>query len=287
MKYQVQTLFDKETFTLTYIVYDDESKDAIIIDPVLNFNNASGTISFESINEILKYTSENKLNVHAIIETHAHADHISAAAELKKRFCDCKILISEGIKEVQKVFKPIFNLNTLKVDGSQFDILAQDGDVLNFGSIEIKAIATPGHTPSCMSFLIKDMLFVGDTIFMPDFGTGRCDFPSGSADLLYTSINDKIFKLPDSTKVFVGHDYQPKGRELMYMSTVRAQKLGNIQLNSSISRKDFVDMRTKRDSGLNAPKLLLPSIQVNIAAGELPQESDNGVRYLVLPLKLK
>jgi glyoxylase-like metal-dependent hydrolase (beta-lactamase superfamily II) len=282
---KVETFFDKATFTLTYIVYDSKTKDSILIDPVLDYNPGSSKVSTESVEGVSKFIKENHLNLHLIMETHAHADHLSGAPELKKRFPNAKTAIGEKITLVQSTFSKAFNFKGFKSDGSQFDLLLKDGETVEAGSIKIKVIATPGHTPACTSFLIDDMVFTGDSLFMPDFGTGRCDFPAGDAGVMYDSIMNRLYKLPDSTKVYTGHDYQPGGRELKYQSTIAEEKEKNIHLKKSTSREAYVEFRTSRDKTLQAPNLLLQSIQVNINAGHLPPKEDNGVSYLKIPIK--
>jgi glyoxylase-like metal-dependent hydrolase (beta-lactamase superfamily II) len=282
---KVETFFDKATFTLTYIVYDSKTKDSILIDPVLDYNPGSSKVSTDSVEGVSKFIKENHLNLHLIMETHAHADHLSGAPELKKRFPNAKTAIGEKITLVQSAFSKAFNFKGFKSDGSQFDLLLKDGETVEAGSIKIKVIATPGHTPACTSFLIDDMVFTGDSLFMPDFGTGRCDFPAGDAGVMYDSIMNRLYKLPDSTKVYTGHDYQPGGRELKYQSTIAEEKEKNIHLKKSTSREAYVEFRTSRDKTLQAPNLLLQSIQVNINAGHLPPKEDNGVSYLKIPIK--
>lgn len=283
---QVKEFYDEYTFTLTYVVYDDQSKDAVIIDPVLDYNPASGALSTESVDEVLEFVKAKDLNVSHVLETHAHADHLSGAIEIKKRMPEVKVAIGEHITKVQEVFKGVFNFKDMKTDGSQFDILLNEDNVLKAGTIEVKTLFTPGHTPACSSYVIDDMVFTGDALFMPDFGTGRCDFPAGNAKDLYHSVHNKLYELPDETRVYTGHDYpKSKGREMQFESTIGAQKKGNIQLKENTTEDEFVEMRTTRDSGLAAPRLLLPSVQVNINAGELPPAEDNGVQYLKMPIK--
>jgi glyoxylase-like metal-dependent hydrolase (beta-lactamase superfamily II) len=279
----IKHFFDPATNTLTYLVSDSTSGHAILIDPVLDFDPPSGKVSDESIQVVVNEIKEQKLTLLAIIETHAHADHLSSSQLLKQLFPAAKLVISERIREVQAVFKEHFNLPNLKTDGSQFDQLLKDGEEVQFGSIKVKAIATPGHTPACMSLLIEDALFTGDALFMPDYGTGRCDFPRGSARDLYHSVQ-RLYKLPDSTRVFVGHDYSPGGREMCYMTTIGKSKEQNIQLKAHTSETDYVQFREARDKTLSTPRLLLPSIQVNIDAGHLPAREANGKGYLKLPL---
>lgn len=280
---KIEQFYDPATYTLTFLVIDEKTKDAIVIDPVLDYNPQGSKLSYESVNKIEQYVKENNLKLLAGLETHAHADHLSGSVELKKRFDGFKIVIGEEIKQVQELFKGVFNIKDLKTDGSQFDMLVKDGEKFNFGSIEVETIATPGHTPACVTYKIDDAIFTGDALFMPDYGTGRCDFPAGSAAELYDSIQ-KLYKLPDSTRVFVGHDYQPNGREVAFESTIGEEKEKNIQLNASTNKEEFVKFRAERDSKLLAPKLLFQSVQVNVNAGEIPDLEDNGKRYLKLPI---
>ena len=284
---KLKHFYDEPTFTLTYLVYDEKSSDAVIIDPVLDYDPASSVTSTESIDKLMDFIGIHNLKPTLILETHAHADHLTGASELKKRIPEIKIGISNAITSVQKVFKKIYNNNELKTDGSQFELLLEDDQVLSVGSFDVRVIKTPGHTPACVSFLIEDMLFTGDALFMPDYGTGRCDFPEGCAKDLYHSIHEKLYKLPDSVRFFTGHDYQPGGRELRFESTIGESKLENIQLKESTSEKEYVEFRTTRDKTLNAPKLLLPSIQININGGVMPAREENGVSYLKIPVRAK
>lgn len=288
----VQHFFHKETFTLTYVVYDEQSLDGIIIDPVLDYDQASGVITDVAVKEIVQFITNKKIKPLALLETHAHADHLSSSQVLKKIYPELKICISESIKVVQEVFKEVFNLENLKTDASQFDILMKDFHEYSFGTIKFKAIPTPGHTPACMSFYFINInstgfLFSGDALFMPDSGTGRCDFPKGSAKELYQSISKNIYSLPDETIIYVGHDYSPNGRELLFKTTIGESKNKNIQLKASTKENEYVEFRQSRDKTLSAPKLLLPSIQINIDAGHLPHPEKNGVSYLKMPLKTK
>lgn len=286
---QVKEFFDKDTYTLTYVVYSEQSKDAIIIDPVLNYD-AGGSITYEqSIDLVTDFCKEHQLKVHLLMETHAHADHLSGAHRLKEvHFPEARIVIGSAIVEVQKIFKDIFHLSdAFKPDGSQFDQLVGDNDQLKAGSIDIRVMTTPGHTPACVSYVIGDCVFTGDAIFMPDYGTGRCDFPAGSAKDLYNSISQKLYKLADDIRVFVGHDYQPGGRPLRWESTIGEQKASNKQLRGETTEEEFVKFRTDRDSTLSAPRLLYQSIQINIAAGQLPDEDALGQTYLKIPLYQK
>ncbi len=283
---KVESFFDKNTFTVTYVVYDEQTRDAVVIDSVLDFDSHSGAITNESYLKVKNFLIESKLTLKNILETHAHADHLTAAPLFKKDFPNAGLVIGKAITLVQETFGPVFNLVDLDIDGSQFDVLLEDGSVLNAGSIKIEAISTPGHTPACMTYKIDNMIFTGDAIFMPDMGTGRCDFPKGSAVDLYNSIQ-KLYKLNDDTIVYVGHDYAPNGREYSWKTTIKELKEKNIQLKSSTSKEEFVEFRTKRDATLAAPKLLLPSIQVNIDAGHLPKSESNDKIYMKIPLNIK
>lgn len=285
MKLQIKHFFDSITSTLTYVVYDQDTLDAVVIDPVWDYDPASGKLSTKSMDPVVAFVKEMNLRPHYVMETHAHADHLSSSQLFKNFFPNIKVAIGERITEVQKVFKKVFNLNDLNTTGSDFDILLKEGEVLQAGSLKIKTLFTPGHTPACASYLIEDAIFTGDALFMPDSGTGRCDFPAGSAENLYDSVTGKIYSLPANTRIFVGHDYQPNGRELMYQTTVDEEKNKNIQLKGHTSKEDFIKFRQERDATLAAPKLLLPSIQVNIRAGQLPAAEENGMRYLKLPLR--
>ena len=278
--------FDEDTFTLTYLVIDPQTLDTVIIDPVWDFDPASGTVSDKSLHKLKDYIAERKLHVRAILETHAHADHLSSSQLLKELYPEAIIGIGEKIQVVQDVFKSHFHIDYLETNGTQFDKLFKDFEDVSFGSLTMKAIPTPGHTPACMSYQFADAVFTGDALFMPDYGTGRCDFPRGSAKELYHSVSHNLYSLPDETRVFVGHDYQPNGRPLQYMTTIGESKKSNIQLKASTAEQEFVEFRQNRDKTLKAPRLLLPSIQVNIDAGKLPPAEDNGVSYLKLPLRV-
>lgn len=282
---KIQHFFDPDTFTLTYVVFDEHTKDAVVIDPVLDIETASGKLTDTSTQKVLSFLKEHKLKPHYVIETHAHADHLSSSQLFKNHYPQIKVAVSERIKAVQEVFKGVFNLPDFPADGADFDFLIRDNQEFKAGSIKILAIPTPGHTPACTSFLIEDNLFTGDTLFMPDYGTGRCDFPMGSAAHLYDSIQ-RLYALPGSTKVFVGHDYQPNGRELKFQTTIEESKEANIQLRANTAKADYISFREARDKTLKAPRLLLPSLQINIAAGKLPHAESNGMSYLKLPLKV-
>jgi len=283
---QIKAFFDPRTSTLTYLVWDAETGDAAVIDPVLDFDPKTGRVWTESADVVVAFARGEGLKVHLVLETHAHADHLSGS----QRFVEAsgsEVVIGTGISAVQSVFAPVFDKgDDFPIDGSQFDKLVEHGEVLEAGSLRIEAIATPGHTPACVTYKIGDAIFTGDSLFMPDFGTGRCDFPAGSADDLYDSVVGRLYALPDSTRVFVGHDYQPGGRELAWETTIGESKAKNKQLRADTDRAEFVTWRRERDATLDAPRLLLPSIQVNIDAGRLPEPRDNGRRYLAIPLKV-
>lgn len=280
----IQDFYHPATYTLTFVVFDPETRDAVIIDPVLDYNPLGSQTSTESVEQVAAFIDEHKLRVHYVLETHAHADHLSGSQYLKRRF-ESKIAIGARITEVQKVFKGIFDLpDSFSTEGVQFDQLLHDGEVIQAGSLSIKVLPTPGHTPACVSYLVGDAVFTGDALFIEDYGTGRCDFPRGSADDLYTSVHDVLYALPDETRVLVGHDYQPNGRALRAETTIGASKRRNIQLTAETRREDFVKMRKERDAKLEAPRLLFQSVQVNIDAGMLPAPHANGVRYLTMPL---
>lgn len=283
---QIQAFYDKPTFTLTFVVWDEETKDAVIIDPVLDYSPLGVSTETKSANHVLEFVRKRDLKVHYVMETHAHADHLTGAQFLK-RHLGAKVVIGEKITKVQAMFKEIFDLAELKTDGSQFDKLAADGEVVKAGSLDIKVIATPGHTPACVSYLIDDALFTGDALFTEDYGTGRCDFPGGSAADLYESVHEKLYNLPDDTRVFVGHDYQPGGRPLRWETTIGESKAQNPQLKQATQRDAFIESRQARDATLDPPRLLYPSVQINIAAGQLPPEHPNGRRYLSFPLNLR
>lgn len=284
---QIEPFYDEATYTLTYVVFDPKSRDAVVIDPVLDYDPASATATTHSIEKVEAFLRKEQLRLHYVLETHAHADHLSGSQYLKQRF-DAKVAIGARIGEVQSVFRDVFDLGpSFAVDGSQFDRLLADGERFTAGTLAIDVLATPGHTPACVSYRIGDAVFTGDALFIEDYGTGRCDFPSGSADALYSSVHDRLYALPDATRVFVGHDYQPNGRALRYETTIGASKEGNIQLRSATSREAFVAMRNGRDKTLAAPRLLYPSVQINIDAGRLPKPRANGRRYLNIPLRAK
>ncbi len=279
-----RTFFDEPTFTASHVVHDPATKRAAIIDSVLDFDNASGRTSTAGADAIIAYVKNEGLSVDWILETHAHADHLSAAPYLKKALGG-KIGIGSNIKAVQNVFGDIFNAEPeFRRDGSQFDALFDDGARFMIGSIEARVIHTPGHTPACLTYVIGDAAFVGDTLFMPDYGTARCDFPGGDAATLYRSIQ-KLFAMPDETRLFLCHDYKAPGRDhYAWETTVKEEREHNIHVGGRVSEADFVAMRAARDKTLSMPKLILPSVQINMRAGEFPPPDKNGVRYLKLPL---
>jgi glyoxylase-like metal-dependent hydrolase (beta-lactamase superfamily II) len=280
---RVRAFFHEPTFTVSYLVWDPATKRAAIIDSVLDFDHASGRTGTASAEAILAAVREEGVTVDWLLETHAHADHLSAAPFLKQA-TGAPIVIGEHIKAVQRVFKDVFNLGYVTADGRPFDRLVADGDTLPLGELEIQAWHTPGHTPACVSYLIGDAVFVGDTLFMPDYGTARCDFPGGDARALYRSIR-RLLELPPQTRLFLCHDYKAPGREdYAWETTVAAQRAQNVHVHDGVGEDAFVAMREARDKTLSMPALILPSIQVNIRAGELPPPEDNGVRYLKLPI---
>jgi len=285
MQPAVQAFFDDATNTVSYIVHDPETKKAAIIDPVLDFTPRNGRISTSSADALLAAAKVQGLDIIYLLETHAHADHLSAAHHLRD-ITGAPVVIGSHITEVQSIFAAIFEADDVTADGSQFDRLVKQGDSLPLGSLTIEILHTPGHTPACLTYLIGDAAFVGDTLFMPDYGTARTDFPGGSAHTLYGSIR-KILALPPETRIFVGHDYLPTGRTAYQWETsVAQQRAGNIHVHDGISEDDFVTMRTARDKTLEAPLLILPSLQVNIRAGELPPASPGGHVYLQIPVNV-
>lgn len=283
----VKEFYDKPTGTLSYIIYDPTSKDAVVLDPVWNYEQASSQLSLESVQALKNFLQKESLQLHYILETHAHADHISGAQKLKKLFPQAKVGIGKNITKVQKIFSEIYHLENFPCDGRQFDLLLEHNSVLRAGTLEIKVLNTPGHTPACVSYLVGDAVFTGDVIFMPDYGTGRCDFPAGSASDLYTSVHQTLYALPDSTRLFTGHDYMPGNRELKFESTIGEEKKKNIHIKTETSKEEYVAFRTERDKDASAPRLLLPSIQLNINAGNLPSPEANGSRYLKIPISSK
>lgn len=280
---QVLAFFEASSSTFSYLVRDPNSSECAIVDSVLDFDYSSGKVSYHCADEIIRCVEEMGLVVTLLLETHVHADHLSAAPYLKQRLGG-DIAISRQIMEVQHEFGTLFNEGAdFNRDGSQFDLLLEDQESFTIGGLSGVAIATPGHTPACMSFLIGDALFVGDTLFMPDSGTARADFPGGDARILYESIH-KLLALTDETRIFICHDYQPGGRALEYLSSVGEQRLNNIHVKPSISEDDFVKLRETRDKQLPMPRLIMPSLQVNMRAGFFPEPEENEVRYLKVPI---
>jgi len=280
----VKSFFDPATNTITHVVHDEASREAIIFDPVLDYCAASGRTNTKSADMLIGYIKSANLKTKYIIETHAHADHLSSAPYLKEKLGG-QTMIGTHIDAVQKVFGDVFNAGkAFATDGSQFDLLPNDGDTYMLGETTVTALHTPGHTPACMSYIIGDAVFVGDTLFMPDYGTARCDFPGGSAETLYNSIQ-KLFTLPDETRVFLCHDYKAPGRdEFVWETTIGEEKRNNKHVGDNADMASFVKMRTERDAELAMPKLILPSVQVNMRAGEFPAADDNGTTYLKIPL---
>jgi glyoxylase-like metal-dependent hydrolase (beta-lactamase superfamily II) len=281
---QVEHFFDGRTSTLTYLVFDEAERIGVVIDPVLDFDPAGARTWTESCETVAAFIGARGLSIPFVLETHAHADHISGMPYFKDRY-GAKTVIGAGITEVQEVFRELFNLgDDFATDGHQFDVLLADDQCLDVGPFEIRALHTPGHTSACLSYLIEDALFVGDVLFQPDYGTARCDFPGGSAEVLYETIDRLYRTLPGDTRVFTCHDYQPGGRDVEFESSIREQREHNVQLNDTTRRADFVRFRRKRDGELAMPALILPSVQMNIRAGNPPEPETNGLAYLKLPL---
>jgi glyoxylase-like metal-dependent hydrolase (beta-lactamase superfamily II) len=282
---KIKSFFDPNTWTFTYVVYQESGQDCVIIDSVLDFDYKSGRTSTDSADRLIEFINQMNLKVQWILETHAHADHLSAAPYLKKHLGG-KIAIGEHIQGVQQVFKDIFHFDKqFPTDGSQFDYLIQSDEHLPFGKNTIQCLTVPGHTPACMAYMIGDSIFVGDTLFMPDVGTARCDFPGGDAHLLFQSVK-KILSFPNETRLFMCHDYPPNNRDVCGESTVSQQRQNNIHVHDGISEADFVAMRKARDATLEMPVLILPAVQVNMRAGSFPPQEENGVSYLKIPLNL-
>lgn len=282
---QIAAYFDENTNTISYVVWDPATLDAAVIDPVLNYDHRAGNANASSAQSILKDAKARGLTVKWILETHAHADHLTAAPYIKAR-TGAQIAIGEHIGEVQAAFRPVFNLDDVSTNGAEFDRLLKNGEALKLGLLDIEVIHTPGHTPACISYKVGDVVFVGDTLFMPDYGTARADFPGGDAATLYRSIR-RILSLPPETRLFMCHDYKAPGRDhFAWETTVAEERRANVHVHDGVNEKAFVAMRKARDATLPAPVLLLPSIQVNIRAGRLPAAENNGTRYLKLPLRL-
>lgn len=277
----IQHFFDRATSTLTYVVHDTTT--GVVIDPVLDYDPKSARTSFQSAQVVARYIDDRHLAVPYVIGTHAHADHLTAMPFFKKRY-GARTVTGSRVGEVQRSFRDIYNLGTdFPVDGRQFDLLLDEGQELEVGAFRVRAMHTPGHTPAHMSWQIGDALFVGDTLFMPDYGTARCDFPGGSAEQLFDSIQ-RIYALAESTRLFMCHDYQPGGRDLRFVTTVAEQKRSNVQLNEHTTKQQYLAFRKGRDVQLEMPALILPAIQINIRAGEFPEPEANGTAYLKIPL---
>lgn len=279
----VTAFFDEATFTVTYVVADPGSNKCVVIDPVLDYDAASGRTSTASVESVIDYITQNDLALEWVLETHVHADHLTAATQLKAQL-RAKTAIGSHVTAVQSVFNGVFNIKDLVPDGSQFDHLFADGDEIPIGEIKGHVMHTPGHTPACLTYVLGDAVFVGDTLFMPDYGSARCDFPGGDAGTLYDSIQ-KILALPDESRLFMCHDYKAPGRdEFAWETTVAEQRENNIHIHAGVTREEFVSFRDGRDKQLSMPKLIIPSIQVNLRAGDVPAPEDNGVSYLKVPL---
>ncbi len=281
---RIKTFFDVPTNTASYLFWDAETKTAAAVDPVLDFDHRSGEAAVDSADEMLRFAESEGLKIAWVLETHVHADHLSGAPYFKLK-TGAKIGIGEHIREVQKIFRPVFNASDVSGDGREFDRLFGDGETFALGKLTVEVIHTPGHTPACVAYKVEDAVFVGDTMFMPDYGTARCDFPGGDARTLYRSIH-RLTALPDEARVFLCHDYKaPPGRtEFAWETTIGAQRTGNIHIRDGVTEDEFVAMRTQRDATLSMPKLILPSVQVNMNGGRPPEPEDNGVRYLKVPL---
>jgi glyoxylase-like metal-dependent hydrolase (beta-lactamase superfamily II) len=281
----IKAFFDEPTNTVSYVVSDPSSRLAVVIDPVLDYDFRSGKADVRSADAILAHLHEAGLTALWVLETHAHADHLSAAPYIKAK-TGAKVAIGEHIRDVQRIFRPVFNATDVSGDGSEFDRLLADGDRLAVGNLTVEVIHTPGHTPACVSYRISDAVFVGDTMFMPDYGTARADFPGGDARSLFRSIR-KLLALPPETRLFMCHDYKAPGRDrYAWETTVGEERAHNVHVGGAVSEDEFVRMRETRDATLSAPLLLLPSIQVNMRAGQFPPAESNGVRYLKIPIKL-
>jgi glyoxylase-like metal-dependent hydrolase (beta-lactamase superfamily II) len=282
----IRAFFDEPTNTVSYLVWDPDSRIGIAIDPVLDFDPASGTVEDGSINELLEAANSEGVTIEWVLETHVHADHLSGAPLIKQR-TGARVAIGEHVREVQTIFRPIFGADDLKEDGGDFDRLLKDGERLKVGGLDIEVIYTPGHTPACVSYKIGDAVFVGDTLFMPDYGTARTDFPGGDARALYRSIH-KLLSLPPETRLFMCHDYKAPGRDhFAWETTVGEERASNRHVHDGVAEDEFVAMREERDRTLCTPRLLIPSIQVNMRAGRFPPADQHGVRYLRVPVTLK
>jgi glyoxylase-like metal-dependent hydrolase (beta-lactamase superfamily II) len=281
---EIEGFFDPQTNTISYVLIDLETTNCAVIDSVLDFDYSSGKIEYINADNIISFIIKNNLTLQWLVETHVHADHLSAAPYIQKQLGG-KIAISREIIKIQEIFGKIFNAGTeFERNGSQFDLLLADNDSYQIGNLKVTAIHTPGHTPACMAHIVSDAVFVGDTLFMPDGGTARADFPGGDARILYKSIQ-KILSMPDETRLFVCHDYMPNGRPVSWQTTVAQQKLKNIHVGGGIKEADFVKLREDRDAKLTMPKLMMPSIQINMRAGNTPPPEENGSTYIKVPLQ--
>lgn len=283
MTITVKTFFDKDTATFTHVVSDPSTHKAAIIDSVLDYDQYSGKTRTDSANQVIAYIKEHDMSVEWILDTHIHADHITASRYLKDKLGG-QIGIGTKIKDVLALWIPVFNTsNDTNLDASQFDHLFDDGDTFKLGNVDIRVMHTPGHTPACACYIIEDAIFVGDTLFMPDIGTARTDFPGGSAEIMYDSVQ-KILSLPDETRIFLCHDYPPEGRDVTSMTTVGEQKKANVLIHEGISKDEYVAQRNKRDQGKSVPKLLLPSIQANLRTGTFGLPESNNIQYVKIPI---
>jgi glyoxylase-like metal-dependent hydrolase (beta-lactamase superfamily II) len=282
----IHSFFDEPTHTVTYLVIDPETRVAAVVDPVLDYDHASGNSNVDSANRVLAKAADEKCKIALILETHVHADHLSGAPYIRLK-TGAAVVIGERIREVQNIFRPIFNAQDVSGSGAEFDRLVKDGETFNIGALQVEVMATPGHTPACVSYKIGDAVFVGDTLFMPDYGTARADFPGGDARVLFRSIK-RLMALPPETRLFMCHDYLPKNGRKNYVweTTVGDEKRSNVHVHEGVSEDDYVAMRSARDKTLSAPTLLLPSIQVNMRAGKMPPADSNGVHYIRVPVKL-
>lgn len=283
MTIKIKTFFDSNTATFTHVVSDPQTCKSAVIDSVLDYDQYSGRTSTQAADAVIRYIREEGLTLEWILETHIHADHITASHYLKENLGG-KIGIGAKIKDVLALWVPIFNTSRdTNLDASQFDHLFEDGAVFKIGTVDVRVLHTPGHTPACSSYLIEDAIFVGDTIFMPDIGSARTDFPGGSAAALYDSVQ-KILRLPEETRIYLCHDYPPEGREVAWVTTVKEQKENNVLLHDGISKEEYVTLRNKRDEGRAVPKLLLPSIQANLRAGTFGAPEENNIKYIKIPI---
>jgi glyoxylase-like metal-dependent hydrolase (beta-lactamase superfamily II) len=281
----IKEFFDKDTGTFSYVVYEKKGSPAIVIDSVLNYDPKSGRTRTSSADQVVFFTLENELKIEWILETHAHADHLTASAYLKEKVGG-KVAIGNKISFIQKTFKDIFNLGEdFSTDGAQFDYLLNEKEEVIFGNLAFQTLFVPGHTCACVAYKVGDAIFTGDTIFMPDVGTARCDFPGGDASTLYESIQ-KLLSYPKEVRLFMCHDYPPNGREIRFCTTVADQKKNNIHIHDDVKKQDFVEMRNSRDKNLALPVLMIPSIQINIRAGHVPSKESNNISYLKIPINL-